>query len=141
MPKLKSAKGHNKFSTSGEELFSVEKILDKRIKKGGGIEYLIKWLNYPESENTWEPESNLDLEKHTVGKKAGAAPLASSVLTTVENGGILETSKSKVKVGNMVLVKLVCILLCILISFFLFIEEKKVACIPKHTNEVIRKEN
>jgi len=42
-----------------EEEYSVEKILDKRMK-GGKVEYLIKWEGYPDSENTWEPQENLD---------------------------------------------------------------------------------
>lgn len=42
-----------------EEEYTVEKILDKRLR-GGKTEYLIKWEGYPDSENTWEPEDNLD---------------------------------------------------------------------------------
>lgn len=41
------------------EQYEVEKILGKRTGKNGKIEYKIKWLNYPESECTWEPENNL----------------------------------------------------------------------------------
>jgi hypothetical protein len=36
-----------------KELFVVERILDKRKHKNK-VEYLIKWKNYGESENTWE---------------------------------------------------------------------------------------
>ncbi len=38
--------------------FEVEKILDKK-KDGRKIFYLIKWLGFSDSENTWEPVSNL----------------------------------------------------------------------------------
>lgn len=44
---------------SGEEEYSVEKILEKRLHHGK-VEYLIKWEGYPDSENTWEPQANLD---------------------------------------------------------------------------------
>jgi len=44
-----------------EEEYVVEKIVDMRVK-GGKKEYLLKWQNYPDSENTWEPPENLDCE-------------------------------------------------------------------------------
>lgn len=39
----------------------MEKIKGKAVeRKTGNIRYLIKWLGYPESENTWEPKNNLE---------------------------------------------------------------------------------
>ena len=32
----------------------------KANKSKGGVEYLVKWLDYSEEENTWETGSNLD---------------------------------------------------------------------------------
>lgn len=41
------------------EVFVVEKILDKKIGTNGSIKYLVKWLNYPSRDNSWEPVDNL----------------------------------------------------------------------------------
>jgi chromobox protein 5 len=46
-------------SGTEDEEYEVEKILGKR-KRQGGVEYLIKWAGYDNSQNTWEPEENLD---------------------------------------------------------------------------------
>ena len=43
-----------------EEVFTVEKVLNKRIGIDGTVEYRLKWMNYPETESTWEPQNNLD---------------------------------------------------------------------------------
>merc|ERR1712048_1013259 len=47
-------------STGMEEtVYEVEQIDDDRKVKGK-TQYFIKWRNFPASDNTWEPEENLD---------------------------------------------------------------------------------
>ena len=42
----------------GEEEFEVEAIITHR-KRGRGYQFLIKWVGYPSSDNTWETEGHL----------------------------------------------------------------------------------
>jgi len=47
---------------TGEEVYDVEMVVNswKAGRAKGGVEYLIKWLDYGEEENTWESRSTLD---------------------------------------------------------------------------------
>ncbi|KAI0853501.1 CHRromatin Organization modifier domain-containing protein [Daldinia vernicosa] len=40
--------------------WQVDKIVGIRKNKTRGTEYLVKWAGFPDDENTWEPEGNLD---------------------------------------------------------------------------------
>ena len=46
-----------------ENVFEVEKILDKRINSSGIVQYFLKWKNFSNEYNTWEPEQNLNCRK------------------------------------------------------------------------------
>ena len=56
MPKSKKKRG----GKDVEEVFTVEKILKKRVTSNGTTEYFLKWMNYSDDDNTWEPVHNLD---------------------------------------------------------------------------------
>ena len=76
----------NAAAESDEEVYDVEKVLEKRAV-GGGFEYRIRWLGYGPAHDTWEPLSNLQNSKSLVvaferraGQGAGspaASPLPS----------------------------------------------------------------
>jgi Chromo (CHRromatin Organisation MOdifier) domain len=41
--------------------YKVEKLVRKR-RKGRKVQYWAKWLGYPDSENTWEAQQDIDPE-------------------------------------------------------------------------------
>lgn len=43
----------------GDDVYYVDKIVDQRKNENDQWEYLVKWTGYPESENTWEPATNV----------------------------------------------------------------------------------
>lgn len=45
-------------SAIGEQVFAVESIRKKRIRKGK-VEYLVKWKGWPPKYSTWEPEEHI----------------------------------------------------------------------------------
>lgn len=49
----------SKEKEDNNEEYMVEEILGKRISRCGRVQYLLKWLGYPDSENSWEDEDNL----------------------------------------------------------------------------------
>jgi hypothetical protein len=44
--------------SSKKAVYEVERLVDRK-KQGGKTMYCVKWLNYDEDENTWEPEEHL----------------------------------------------------------------------------------
>lgn len=45
-------------SSIGDQVFAVESITKKRVRKGH-VEYLLKWQGWPPKYSTWEPEDNI----------------------------------------------------------------------------------
>ncbi|XP_061741062.1 chromobox homolog 7a [Nerophis ophidion] len=45
-------------SSIGDQVFAVESITKKRVRKGN-VEYLLKWQGWPSKYSTWEPEENI----------------------------------------------------------------------------------
>lgn len=56
---MSQSKSHSSEHHEEEEQdFDVEAIVKERVR-GKRKEYFVKWLNYPATDNTWEPEENL----------------------------------------------------------------------------------
>ena len=51
------------FRVPRDDVYVAEKILDKRVLPDGTVLYYVKWRNYPETDNTWEPVINLDCDE------------------------------------------------------------------------------
>jgi hypothetical protein len=53
------------------ELFPAERLLARR-RRNGRVEYLVRWLNYGPSDDTWVPDSNVEpaLVQEFVAKRA-----------------------------------------------------------------------
>ena len=45
------------YDSFGQPEFIVERVVDKRIVRGGSVEYLVLWQGYPEEEASWEPKA------------------------------------------------------------------------------------
>ena len=48
----------------GNDIYTVDYLMEERGKENGEIEYLVKWKRYPKSKATWEPAKNIFDEKH-----------------------------------------------------------------------------
>jgi hypothetical protein len=74
-----------------KKLYKVEAIVSKKSIKGQ-THYLIKWKNYPSSQNTWEPIKHLENVKWMVDEfnKRGVAP------KPVIKSQLIDSSKDKI---------------------------------------------
>ncbi|CAJ0600426.1 unnamed protein product [Cylicocyclus nassatus] len=48
---------------SGDDVYVVEAVINKRKAKDGKVEYLLKWQGFPLEESTWEPEENVSCQE------------------------------------------------------------------------------
>ena len=75
---------------AGQE-WMVEAILEQRVGGAGEIEYLVKWQQWTEEHNTWEPEANLggcvELLSAFHASVASGVPSSSGAPVTSADGG------------------------------------------------------
>ena len=53
---------HDTLQSLGDDVYDVERVLDRRKNNAGFWEYFIKWKGFPDHDNTWEPGSHLSKE-------------------------------------------------------------------------------
>lgn len=83
-------------SSASEEFYDVEKILDHRIHKGTK-QYLIKWLGYPESECTWEDETNIFCDEL---KEEYEASRKKKKMEDKKYSGVVTKKKNRIQITN-----------------------------------------
>ena len=49
-----------------DEMYTVEKVLDKRPDPEHGEVFLVKWKDYSDEENSWEPRENFISSGHLI---------------------------------------------------------------------------
>ena len=84
---------------AGEE-WMVEAILEQRAGGAGEIEYLVKWQQWTEEHNTWEPEANLEGCVELLSAFHASASAATSAAAGASAAPAAATQPSKKRVRS-----------------------------------------
>ena len=53
---------------NGKDYWVVEAIRDVQVDEKGNMLYLVKWQNWPDSDNSWEPEENCSYSRRVISE-------------------------------------------------------------------------
>lgn len=82
---------------AASDVYEVEKIIKKKYHPKKGTLYLVKWKNFPHSENTWEPKSNFSQklihDYESSGKRKKKRKISTTeTITTIDDSTNISTS-------------------------------------------------
>ena len=88
------------YDSDGNEYWEVERIVNKKVDPADGIlKYEVKWLGYPEEDNTWEPLESLEHVRKMVDDfekaRIAAKNLPNKTLQSGKEPGQLKAAQSK----------------------------------------------
>lgn len=84
--------------------FTVDQILDSRVAYNGKIEYLCKWKDFAEENNTWELEERLDCQELIYNYKVQRSIKNRKRKAQIKENKIYETKAKKLKLDSSIVI-------------------------------------
>lgn len=84
--------------------FTVDQILDSRVAYNGKIEYLCKWKDFGEEDNTWELEEKLDCQQLIYDYKVQRSMKNRKRKAQIKENNVYETKAKKLKLDTSIVI-------------------------------------